>query len=171
MSTLILRQFITGHNTAGKRRIPTWVTCRIESTPRGERLSITAVEGPTRSGNAWGGCGQITTPPTDLAPGIDAARLYSIWGRWHLNDMRMGCEHQRVLGWECGTVNDPGSKHHNSYRCHVLETEHPQGTLCKPCPECGYEHGSAWLFEPLPAAVVDFITALPHSNAHPWGQR
>lgn len=68
-------------------------------------------------------------------------------------------------------TNNPGGKGHNAYRCQVYETEHPDGTLCKPCPECGYEYGSAWLFEPLPADVVEFITALPHSDAHPWGQR
>ena len=54
-------------------------------------------------------------------------RLKDLWDRWHLNDMRAGCEHQRALGW-------------TSYDDHPSE----------PCPECGYKFGSAWLFEPLP---------------------
>ena len=28
-----------------------------------------------------------------------AARLVEIWRRWHLNDMRAGCEHQRAAKW------------------------------------------------------------------------
>lgn len=48
---------------------------------------------------------------------------------WHLNAMRAGCTHQRAAGW--GRQDDIG----------------------KPCPECGYRYGSAWLFEPLPAEV------------------
>jgi len=29
----------------------------------------------------------------------DRRRLVEIWNRWHLNDMRAECEHQRALGW------------------------------------------------------------------------
>lgn len=39
-------------------------------------------------------------------------------------------------------------------RCQVRHTEHPDGLLCKPCPECGYGYGTAWRFEPLPADVL-----------------
>jgi len=58
-------------------------------------------------------------------------KLKDLWTRWHLNDMRAGCEHQRALGW-------------TSY------AEHP----AEPCPECGYKFGSAWLFEPLPPGFI-----------------
>lgn len=33
-------------------------------------------------------------------------------------------------------------------------SEHPDGLLCRPCPECGYEYGSKWLAEEIPAAVL-----------------
>jgi len=47
----------------------------------------------------------------------------------------------------------------------VFPKEHPEGVLNKPCPECGYKYGSAWLFEPLPQEVIDFVKALDQSTA------
>lgn len=32
----------------------------------------------------------------------------------------------------------------------LRESEHPDGILCKPCPECGYKYGSSWLYFPIP---------------------
>lgn len=73
----------------------------------GGSLSVTGVEGPLSNGNCRGSCGQCGIAP-DIAPddgwtpeGI--ARLRDIWGRWHLNDMRAGCEHQ-CTAWN---VNEP----------------------------------------------------------------
>jgi hypothetical protein len=57
--------------------------------------------------------------------------LKELWDRWHLNDMKAACEHQRALGWTWST--------------------HPSEL----CPECGYRLGSKWLFEKLPR---DFLT-------------
>lgn len=31
------------------------------------------------------------------------------------------------------------------------KTDHPEGLLCKPCPVCGYQYGSSWLYVPIPA--------------------
>lgn len=36
-----------------------------------------------------------------------------------------------------------------------------------PCPECGYRIGSAWLFEPVPLHVLDFLRALPDADREP----
>lgn len=75
------------------------VFCKIDWD--GKRLSITGVEGPKHNGDALGGCGQIVGSLAgidDFCDGWDAdaiARFASIWSRWHLNDMRAGCEHQR----------------------------------------------------------------------------
>lgn len=41
----------------------------------------------------------------------------------------------------------------------VKPEEHPAGYLCKPCPTCGYKYGSAWVYEPLPTDVVEFVTS------------
>jgi hypothetical protein len=68
-------------------------------------LRITGVTGPLASGNAKGSCGQNVD---DLANVIkrgvfmdgwnaaSVAKLAEVWERWHLNDMRAGCEHQRA---------------------------------------------------------------------------
>ena len=111
------------------------------------------------------------------------AELVAIWRRWHLNGMQAGCQHQRALGWKscrghydpdgletctdpikpatreavaqaarearrdgAGLVKGPGEH----YYC-------GQDKVNKPCPECGYEYGSAWLHEPLPPEVFEFV--------------
>jgi hypothetical protein len=67
----------------------------------GTRLSFTGVEGPQRSGNCVGSVGQCFRALDDVvsfADGWDAVRarvLRGLWDRWHLNDMRPGCIHQR----------------------------------------------------------------------------
>jgi len=70
------------------------------------RLSIMGVGGPLASGNALGSCGRIrdSLKSKNLykAPGWTVGsvkRLLAIWDRWHLNDMRAGCEHQRA-NWD-----------------------------------------------------------------------
>lgn len=67
------------------------------------------------------------------------AKLLEVWDRWHLNSLRAGCEHQRRLGWD--------------------SLPHEE-TIGKACPVCGYKYGSAWLHEPLPEDVIDFIKSL-----------
>ena len=65
------------------------------------KLSICGVVGPERNGDAAGGCGQIemSRPEIEeLAPGWTRrmlAQFWDVWGKWHLNDMRLGCKHQR----------------------------------------------------------------------------
>lgn len=86
-----------GSVTIDRRQVD--VFCKIEWD--GARLSISGVEGPKSNGNCVGSCGQITSSVkgvSEFMPGWDAgkvARFASIWDRWHLNDMRAGCEHQR----------------------------------------------------------------------------
>lgn len=93
-------------------------------------------------------------------------RMHEIWQRWHLNDLKAGCEHQRAEGWHERPI-DP-SKPINSYGKHfegqshdswnllgwVRKSEHPEGLMCKPCPVCGYKYGTAWLYEPIPEDVL-----------------
>lgn len=64
-------------------------------------------------------------------------KLLDIWKRWHLNDMRAGCSHQRAMSL-------------NIY-------EH----LGKPCPICGYKYGCGWIFEPVPDEVIEWLFNLP----------
>lgn len=121
------------------------VFCNIKVTD-GE-LSICGVEGPLPSGNCLGGCGQIvmSLKPRDIkpAPAWDYAKIrefLKLWDQWHLNHMRAGCAHQRERG---------------------------EREVGKPCEVCGYRYGSAWLKEPLPQHVVDFMASLPETDKTP----
>jgi hypothetical protein len=104
------------------------------------RLSITGAIGHPNSlragnGDAYGQVQDLIrhgTESGDFQPAfgwtLDGVReLLTIWERWHLNDMRAGCEHQRVAG-----IRELGAT----------------------CETCGYRYGSAWLREELPADVV-----------------
>jgi hypothetical protein len=76
----------------------------------------------------------------------DVASLVRVWDRWHLNDMRAECAHQRALGWK--------------YRTHKGQK----------CPECGYEIGSAWLMEAMPEDVraeIKRLQSLPAGTPEP----
>lgn len=98
-----------------------------------------------------------------------AQSMLAVWKRWHLNDMRSGCEHQRAERWDARPI-DP-SKPLSAYGRHfpeqrydsanmlswVTRAEHPEGLLSHPCPTCGYKYGSAWMKEEIPADVVSTI--------------
>jgi len=71
------------------------------------KLSLYGVIGAKRNGDAHGSCGQnldeLKRESLKLAKGWtkeDIEKLYTIWKRWHLNDINSQCEHQRQLGWE-----------------------------------------------------------------------
>jgi hypothetical protein len=111
----------------------------------GRRLSITGVEGPRNDGNCYGGCGQIRLDESRPARGWhaeDVSRLRQVWERWHLNDMRAGCAHQREANWNNARIGEP-------------------------CQECGYRYGTQWLFEEVPPLVVAFLAELPVSTVTP----
>lgn len=141
----------------------------------GPILSLTGVIGAKANGDAES-CGQIDQGFAHRNPDDDDSRYYGsllaadvfewssgwdadrwldlldVWKRWHSNGMRPECEHQRALGWTYDTHRDP-------------ETAF-QGL---PCPECGYRIGSAWLYEPVPDDVVEFLDALPEATKPcPW---
>ena len=138
--------------TRGGRWYSTFCTIEIKDG----NLSICGVEGPTVGGNALGGCGQIDmhNPQIErLAPGwthTKLARFWDIWKRWHLNDMRAECEHQRALGWTYNKNKDTVTKF---------------GRGC--CPTCSYPIGSKWLKEELPQEVIDFLQSLPDTDRTP----
>jgi hypothetical protein len=98
-------------------------------------------------------------------------QLARLWQRWHLNDLKAGCEHQRAALWEERPIDssrplgDYGSfvpDHPKTQTYNMLTwvrpEEHPGGLLTAPCEVCGYRYGSAWLYEPLPVEVTEFVT-------------
>lgn len=145
-------------------------------------LSIAGVEGPKRNGDARGGCGQIVDSLADIYELSEGwtpemvAKLADVWNRWHLNDMKAGCEHQRAAGW--GTTPIDPDKPTNSYGRHFPDQKHDTwnlagwvkrsewegGLMCEPCWVCGYRYGTAWLYEAIPDDVLDWLRALPDNT-------
>ena len=129
-----------------------FVEVEYSTTPDGGRLSITGVEGPKNNGDARGSCGQIVDTLSrlkSLSPGWtpeQVVRLRAEWERWHLNDMRAGCEHQIKAGW--GTRPIDPAKPLDAYGNHtghgstwnmltwVSPKEHPDGLLGVACEVC-----------------------------------
>lgn len=152
----------------------------------GHRLSLTGVEGPRSNGDARGGAGQCLDAVrrvTHFAAGWCKERcegLATTWERWHLNDMHAGCAHQRALGWqpcpghygENPTPCEGGgfkledlephqSRHHIGLGAGGSVLRCSADAVSKPCPECGYQYGSAWLHEPVPVIVLTALRDLP----------
>jgi hypothetical protein len=129
--------------------------------------------------NCFSMCAEIWNPrETDILQGgqcvdsvakyfphnMKAQRMVKIWERWHLNDMKADCVHQRESGWNKRRINPkelPNSRANRDEKgilaSWVYEKEHPRGFLMKPCPVCGYKYGSAWLKEEIPQKVIDEI--------------
>jgi len=59
------------------------------------------------------------------------------------------------------------SKREEKFAGWVYPHEHPRGLMCKPCEVCGYKYGSAWLKEPLPDDVIQFLESLPETDKKP----
>jgi hypothetical protein len=147
-------------------------------------LTISGVIGPLRSGNCRGSCGQIDTnfkhrneedndprttepiPPEafKFAKGWDKTKwldLLDIWKRWHLNDLKAECEHQRIL--------IPGiekKKGKEFFYASNLDNIWKIPEMNK-CPLCGYQYGSAWKKVKLPERVIKFIKELPDADKPP----
>lgn len=132
------------------------------------KLSICGVEGPTRGGNARGGCGQIVMSMDDryvgalnCAPGWDrllVRAFLGVWRDWHLNDMQAGTPEQTAIlkanefpgypasyyTWACGVLEERGMLEHN-----------------------GYRYGTAWLKKEIPPSVLEFLRGLPDTDKTP----
>ena len=90
-----------------------------------------------------------------LYPRDKIKRMVEVWKEYHLNDMNAGCEHQRAEQWgEKELILPSGEKKRSGW---VYEKEHPEGVLSKPCPVCGYQYGSAWLFRAIPEEIIQEI--------------
>jgi len=78
-------------------------------------------------------------------------KFLDIWDRWHLNDLNAGTTKQRELVDE----------HRDDEKYAQFDTflDRPKAILMdfKAEPDNGYSYGSAWLYEPLPDEVVNFI--------------
>ena len=90
-------------DAGGKRTKDAFCKITIEDKGKGPVLSITGVVGPTPNGNAYSAGQCVDTiregTPTNMWSREMLDKLCDIWERWHLNDMRAGCEHQVGKAW------------------------------------------------------------------------
>lgn len=134
-----MKHYVIGY-TKNQSRVTLEV--RLETKDDKQRLSICgAVWNKKNDDHEIGGqcIDELASHIKIFATGWDReklAKVVEVWQRWHLNDMRAECEHQRSRGEKW--------------------TTHPAAI----CPDCGYTLGSAWLYEELPADVVAFIESL-----------
>lgn len=77
--------------------------CKIEFSEG--KLSISGVIGPRSNGDCRGSCGQCVDEIREGTPAEGwtkemVNRFCDLWEKWHLNDMRPYCPHQKELGWD-----------------------------------------------------------------------
>lgn len=93
-----------------------------------------------------------------LIPKQTLEKLLEIWDEWHLNDLRAYCIHQKPIIERLRKENPE-----------LLRVSHYRELIKVPelarCPECGYRYGTAWLYEPLPEEVRDYIAYLISSKS------
>ena len=80
------------------------VNAYVEIEYKDGRLSLHGVIGPMSNGDCRGSAGQCDEEISKGVPTEDwtkemLQKLCDIWGKWHLNDMRAYCQHQKELGW------------------------------------------------------------------------
>ena len=102
MRKIINPAICDGWTRSGKHK-PSRGFCKIEYIDG--RLSICGVIGPMTSGNCMGSAGQCVDEIREGKPAEGWNRemldkFCDIWNKWHLNDMRPYCEHQKELGWD-----------------------------------------------------------------------
>lgn len=151
-----------GENYGGfKEGLPVTLEIELKQKDKGETLSISGnVWKPSKTDIVSGGQCQdaireaLKDGSLKLANGYkkeEVLKLLDIWDVWHLNDMKAGCSHQRVMIQAMNHTHGEKFFYADNYSEVVKIPEF------KKCSECGYKYGSAWLHEPLPEDVIEFI--------------
>ena len=81
------------------------VNAYVEIEYKDGKLSLHGVVGPMSNGDCRGSAGQCVNSIRNGVPTEDwtkemLQKLCDIWDKWHLNDMRAYCQHQKELGWK-----------------------------------------------------------------------
>jgi hypothetical protein len=135
------------------------------------KLSITGVEGPMRNGDAKGSCGQIIIMDewniSTYAPGWSPeleAEFRTVWGAWHLNDMRAGspAQHAYLDANPIGNATDHYTRACAALRSAGLNPDPNYLHKGKP-----YAYGSAWLRDDVPESILTFLQSLPDTDLTP----
>lgn len=151
-----------GESHGFKKALPVTLEIELKQENKGEVLSICGnVWRPNKTDIVAGGQCQDTIRDAlnhgrlELAEGQTRNEIYKlldIWDTWHLNGMNAACSHQRVVIKEMEETHGKKFFYADNY------DEIVKLPFFAKCPDCGYRYGSAWLYEPLPADVTEFIT-------------
>ena len=148
------------YNQTGVKNCEAVITWKFEDG----RFSMSAEIWNQRHTDIYTGGQCVDTVAAYFPDNAKAQRMVEIWKRWHLNDMRAGCEHQRAEKWEERRIDPKELPNHAGNRDEqgiiatwVLPSEHKDGSLTKACPTCGYKYGSQWLREEIPPEVAKDI--------------
>ena len=79
-------------------------------------------------------------------------KILEIWDRWHLNDLHAGTRRQRE------TIKEWRKKNNITGYAFDKEVEYLKSIGLYE--DNGYRYGSAWLYEPLPSEVIEFVEKL-----------
>jgi hypothetical protein len=108
------------------------------------------------TGESSGSAGQCTDSIRAAGAGnADVAHLCDIWERWHLNGLKAGTRAQQH-----GLAQlDPQPREYEARKASLAEMGlDPDRNTAPDRPP--YSYGSAWLFEPVPVAVMEELTAI-----------
>ena len=86
--------------------------------------------------------------------------IMTLWEKWHLNDLKAGCIHQRAEKWEDVLLDESKPKTQDNMASWTYPKDNPKGLLTKKCKKCGYKYGSAWLYEPIDKVDLSLICRL-----------
>jgi len=154
---------VEGNSYGYKQSLPVTIEIELKQENKGVVLSIVGNIWQPRRGDIVEGGQCQDTIREHLNDGTlklkgytkeEILKLLDIWDRWHLNDLRAGCEHQRALIPLYKKEKGEDFFNASNYDEIIKLPEF------KKCPVCGYKYGTAWLFEPLPKEVISFIREL-----------
>ena len=144
------------------------------------KLSISGVIGPRSSGNCAGSCGQFIMSFKEydhrgyhsiddiiLATGWTRETLikfFDLWDRWHLNDLKAGCEHQRAMGWDKVLLDDSKPKSHDN----MAAWKYPESWKNKAA-RFLYDNNILWVHIPKQIKKKLKLFSLATKDTHPRG--
>ena len=156
------------------------IFCEIRIRDNGEykELSISGVEGPRKSGNCRGSCGQINDTIVEhikrdefnkFADGWDKKSILhfiEVWKTWHLNGMKAGNAKQEAFVKKYLEEN-PTERYDYTKMCKLLEEHNlfeDKDDIYNGKP---YKYGHGWRYVALPEEVIDYVKSLPETKIIP----
>ena len=81
--------------------------------------------------------GQTFDKLLEFIPTKTVKRIYNVWKDWRMNNLHLGCIHQREFEKE-------PYENHKGHHCDI----------------CNHTYGHGWIYEPIPKEVLDEINDL-----------